>query len=304
MSSRFPLLRLPRLVLFEVFKALSIDEKIKLSLCSKKISTQINNARLYSQKVIVALDLLYKEINVYSENKKDTLEISIHPDPRKTLNSSTRQFFTACYTKGITIFWENHRDGYLSVIRHMSKMFQCKFSISKNFNSDIYQPVVSELFDLQQEFKTFTIDLNVLKDLKLWDHISTKFGLVEYLKISSFVNSDFKLVITSWPQEIIIMRSDWITLDSLLTCTCTKITLGELGNKDFDEILKKWKTGGFPKLKQLKIYSMRITNNVEHILGMNFWELSKKVIQTNDGSKKATINTGYGRVEMSVTPAE
>ncbi|EFO85094.1 hypothetical protein CRE_22055 [Caenorhabditis remanei] len=136
MSSPFPLLRLPRLVLFEVFKSLSIREKIKLSLCSKKVSTQINNARLYSQKVIVDLDLLYKEISVHSENNKDTLEIFIRPDPRNTLNSSTRHFFTACYAKRITIFWKNNRDGYLSVIRNILKMFQCKISISDNYHNN------------------------------------------------------------------------------------------------------------------------------------------------------------------------
>ncbi|EFP04497.1 hypothetical protein CRE_24293 [Caenorhabditis remanei] len=95
-------------------------KRIKLSLCSKKISTQINNARLYSQKVIVDLDMLNKEINVYSENKKDTLEISIYPGS-SFLNSSTRQFFTACYAKGIAIFWKNYREGYLYVIRHITR---------------------------------------------------------------------------------------------------------------------------------------------------------------------------------------
>ncbi|KAF1771302.1 hypothetical protein GCK72_003128 [Caenorhabditis remanei] len=294
MSSSFPLLRLPRLVLFEVFKSLSIGEKIKLSFCSKKISTQIYNCRLYSQKVIVDLDIFHQKIEVSSENNKEPFEISIRQDPRKTINSKTQHIFIACYTNGITIFWENHRDGYLSVIRHISKMFQCKFSISNNIHSDLYQPVVSELYDLQQEFKKFTIDLN----------ISSKFGLVEDLIISSIRNPGFKPVFTSWPQNINIMGSDWFTLKSILACTCITITLenSSLEIKDMNEILKNWKAGGFPNLKRLAINSLRFKNNGEQILGINWMELNRKVIQSDDGSKKATINTYRGHIEMSVTP--
>ncbi|EFP11686.1 hypothetical protein CRE_27731 [Caenorhabditis remanei] len=75
MSSPFPLLRLPRLVLLDVFKSLSIGEKINLSLCSKKIFTLINNGRLYSKKVIVDLDMTFLNIEVHSENKKDRIQI-------------------------------------------------------------------------------------------------------------------------------------------------------------------------------------------------------------------------------------
>ncbi|EFO85052.1 hypothetical protein CRE_21984 [Caenorhabditis remanei] len=110
-----PLLRLPRLVLFDVFKSLNIGEKIKLSLCSKKVSTQINNARLYSQKVIVVLDILYQEIRVYCEDNKDAFKIFNYPDSEKILNSNIQQFSIACCTvnvnsisKGVRIFWKNH----------------------------------------------------------------------------------------------------------------------------------------------------------------------------------------------------
>ncbi|EFP04500.1 hypothetical protein CRE_24292 [Caenorhabditis remanei] len=188
--------------------------------------------------------------------------------------------------------------------RYISKIFQCKFSISKNFNSDIYQPVVSELFDLQQEFKTLTIDLNVLKDRKLWDHISTKFGLVEDLSISSSFDPGFRPVLASWPQKIAIMNSDWFTLESFLACTCTRIKLGwsNFGNNDLDVILRKWKTGGFPNLERLMITSGKMKDNGEHILGMNWSELEGMVILSDDGSKKATIHTYFCSFKMSVTP--
>ncbi|EFP01929.1 hypothetical protein CRE_13782 [Caenorhabditis remanei] len=106
MSSSFSLLRLPRLVLCEIFKSLNIEEKINLFLCSWKISTQINNARLYSQKVIVDLDCLCHNIRVCSENYRDSFEISIYPDFWKRHNSNTQQFSIECR-------------GFLSVIEHL-----------------------------------------------------------------------------------------------------------------------------------------------------------------------------------------
>ncbi|KAF1771301.1 hypothetical protein GCK72_003127 [Caenorhabditis remanei] len=270
-----PLLRLPRLVLGEVFKSLNIGEKIQLSFCSKKVSTQINNARFYSQKVIVVLDCLNEKINVHSENNKETFEI--------------------------TTFWKNHRGGFLSVIRYLLKMFQCKISISNNYNSDLFQPTISMLFDLQVEFKKLTILLTGSKDHNLlWNQISKKLELVDDLKISSVPDPGFRPVFTSWSKTINIWRSYWFNLESVLTCTCSRITLelSNLGNKDLDEILKNWKAGGLPNLKHLRVESQRITNNGSTILGMAPLELREKEIQTDDGSKKATINTGYNIFEM------
>ncbi|EFO97100.1 hypothetical protein CRE_31530 [Caenorhabditis remanei] len=116
-----PLLRLPGLVLCDVFRSLSIDEKIKLSTCSKKISTQINNARLYSQRVIVNLDMINQEIRVHSENDEDKFDIFIDLDSWKIRNSRKR----------FKTYWKNYREGFLSVIRHLLKIFQCKIVIKK-----------------------------------------------------------------------------------------------------------------------------------------------------------------------------
>ncbi|KAF1771349.1 hypothetical protein GCK72_003175 [Caenorhabditis remanei] len=234
MSSPFPLLRLPRLVLCEVFKSLNIGEKIKLSFCSKKISIQINNARLYSQKVTVDLDMFHQIIKVLSENKNDTFEIfncwnyEICNKPN-SIKIEGRAVSVIFYNKAINAFWKNHQKGFLSVLRP---------------------------------------------------------------------------VFTSWPQKIYIMSSAWFTLKYLLTCTtCTRITLGGslLENHDLDETLWKWQTGGFPNLEFMKIHGRNITNNGTTILGMKLRELDRLVIQTNDGSKKATIKTGYGQAGVDAS---
>ncbi|KAF1771183.1 hypothetical protein GCK72_003009 [Caenorhabditis remanei] len=102
-------------------------------------------------------------------------------------------------------------------------------------------------------------------------------------------NARFQLVpvFNSWPQKINIRNSDWFTLKSLLACTCTTIRLEEsrLGDKDLDE-------------------SRNITSFEATILGMNLREVNGMVIQTDDGSKKATIELGQQYIEMSVTPIE
>ncbi|EFO85066.1 hypothetical protein CRE_21963 [Caenorhabditis remanei] len=310
-----PLLRLPELVLCEVFKSLSIREKILLSLCSKKISTQINNAQFYSQKVIVDLDMLYQGIRVHTENNRDSFEIYICPDSMIRRNLNTRQFFVECcivrtifIPTGISTFWKNHQEGFPSMIRHLSKMFQCKISTKSSCNeSDLFQETISNSCDLQLEFKKLATRLNGSKDQNLfWYQISSNLELVESLCISSVPDPGFSPVFTSWPQNIFIGNFDWFTVEYLLACTCTTITLEDssLENKDLEEILKIWKAGGFPNLERLKIHSRNITSTGTTILGMNSEELYKKDIETEDGSKKAFIRIRHQVLEMSVTPLE
>ncbi|EFP08667.1 hypothetical protein CRE_30558 [Caenorhabditis remanei] len=244
-------------------------------------------ARLYSQKVIVDLDILNQRIEVHSENYRDSFKISIYPDFLKRHNSNTQHF---------------------SAIEHLLKMFQCKFSTHiRLYNSDLYRPAISMLLDRQVEFKRLSIRHNGSEDENLlFNEISSNFGLVEYLRISCFSDHSFKPVFTLWPQKIIIWSSAWFTLEYLLACTCITIRLWNslLGNKDTDEILKNWKAGGFSNLEYLYIESQNIIHNEELILGMNLRELDGKVIRTDDGLKKATIKTYPESIEMSVTPFE
>ncbi|KAF1762866.1 hypothetical protein GCK72_011129 [Caenorhabditis remanei] len=297
MSSPFPLLRLPRLNLFDVFKSLDIGEKIKLSLCSKKISTEFNNARLYSQKVIVDLDILRRKIRVRSEYNEDIFDIvncyyiGISRDTQH-YQIGGRTVPVISFTKGINKYWRSQREGYLSAIRHLLKMFQCKI-------------LTDSSIDL--EFKMLTIRPNGSKNQNLvWNQIFRELELVEDFSIASILPLDFKPVFTSWPQNITIMNSDWFTLEHLLACTCTRIRLLQsyLGNNDVDEVLRKWKAGGFPNLEYLNIHSQNIGTTETTILGMNFMELDGMVIQTDDGSKKATVKAKFRNIEMSVIPSE
>ncbi|EFO85076.1 hypothetical protein CRE_22012 [Caenorhabditis remanei] len=313
MASPFPLLRLPRLALFDVFKSLSIGEKIKLSICSKKISNQINNARLYSQKVIVDLDMLNHGIRVCSENNEDKFDIFTKPGSAKSRhNSSTKHLsISCCRLRGTAILTKIR---FVSVIQHLLKMFQCKFSIRISCDcGSSYHPTIFELFDLQLEVKTLIVNLDGSKDENLlWNQMFSKFGMVEDVYISTIFDSDSSPVCTSWPQKIVILNSEWFTLDTLLACTCTSITL-EGPSLDLEVMFMKWKAGGFPNLKYLKIHGENIESIATTILGMklsemNLLELDGMVIQTDDGSKKATIRIGFclnfHRIEMSVTPFE
>ncbi|EFO85058.1 hypothetical protein CRE_21977 [Caenorhabditis remanei] len=202
----FPLLRLPRLVLFEVFKSLSVGEKIKLSICSKKISIQINNARLHSQEVIIDLDIYNRKIRVRSENNSNTFDIfncvyiGISNDPDiQHFQIGGRTVPVVPFIKGSRKHWKSQREGFLSAIRHLLKMFYCKISTDSSiYNSDLFQPIISELFDLQLEFKMLTIRPNGLKNQNfLWNQTFSKYGLVEDLCISSIVDPDFTPVFTS-----------------------------------------------------------------------------------------------------------
>ncbi|KAF1771328.1 hypothetical protein GCK72_003154 [Caenorhabditis remanei] len=309
MSSPFPLLRLPQLVLCEVFKSLSIGEKIMLSFCSKKVSIQINIAQFYSQKVQMCLDMSNQRIDIFSEDSRDLFQIAIDFN-RKINNPRIQSFSIGRYTvptsKNINTYWKNHQEGFLTVTQHLLKMFHCTISADISYNNfDLYPSTISKLFDLQAKFKTLSILLNGSQhQTLLLNQISNKFGLFEDLRIVSVANPQFIQVFNSWPHEINISSSAWFPLNYLLACTSSIITLGwsQLENKDLDVILRKWKTGGFPNLEYLYVESQSIKNNGTTILGMNSRELSGKVIQTDDGSKKATIKLGTRSIEMSVTP--
>ncbi|EFO85003.1 hypothetical protein CRE_22059 [Caenorhabditis remanei] len=159
--------------------------------------------------------------------------------------------------KGIKTFWNNHREGFLSLI------------LITTYNCYSYQSTLSELFDVQVvEFKTLTIELKGSKDEKLlWKQIISNFWQVEDLRIFSVANSGFIPVFTSWPQKINIRNSYWFTLETILACTSTTILLGRsrLENKDLDVILRKWKAGGFLTLKRLTIDSRNFTGDGEQI---------------------------------------
>ncbi|KAF1771200.1 hypothetical protein GCK72_003026 [Caenorhabditis remanei] len=163
------------------------------------------------------------------------------------------------------------------------------------------------LFDQQLEFETLCIHFKGSKDEKLlWNQISSNLRLVECLIISSSFDNDFTPVFTSWPQEIMIVRSAWFTLKSLLACASFIITLynSHLENKDMDKILREWKAGELPNLKSLTITSLEFTDDGEQTLGMNLSELNGMVLKTDDGLKMATIELGPHRIEMSVTSFE
>ncbi|KAF1771186.1 hypothetical protein GCK72_003012 [Caenorhabditis remanei] len=165
------------------------------------------------------------------------------------------------------------------------------------------------LFDLQVEFKTLYIRYKGSKDEKLfWSKmLSTNMGLIEDLRILSIYDPGFKPKFTSWPQEISFLGYDWFTVESLLACTCTNITLNKslMGNKDMDKILRKWKAGGLPNLKRLGIISLLFNDQYgERILGMDWSKLDGMVIKTDDGSKTATIDLGKHWILMSVTSSE
>ncbi|EFP04499.1 hypothetical protein CRE_24287 [Caenorhabditis remanei] len=174
------------------------------------------------------------------------------------------------------------------------KLSLCSKKISAQINiARLYSEKV--IVDLG---RVYCIYLKGSKDeIMFWNQISNKLKLVEDLELSSILKPDFNPVFTSWPQKIGIIRSAWFSLEYLLTCTCTTIELdwSHLGMTDFNTVLKNWKTGGFPNLEYLYVEGQNIQNN-----GTMNW--SRMVIQTDDGSKKATINTRYNRIKMYVTP--
>ncbi|EFO90143.1 hypothetical protein CRE_24740 [Caenorhabditis remanei] len=303
MSSPFPLLRLPRLVLFDVFKSLSIGEKIKLSLCSKKIFTLINNDRLHSPKVILYLDMAHQVIRVYSENY---FQIGIYLDRDIDNDREIQQWQIKGCTVPVTTdeptkvntFWKDLVEGFLCVTQHLMKIFQCKISTGKEcWRNGLFQPILSELFDQKLEFEKITVGLHESVDHNWLNRIFfSNLGLVEELEISDLliIPSSFIPIFPAWPRQKITIKSNasWLTLDTLFTCTCSHIHISNtnLKNKELNEILTYWMAGGLPNLEYLRIGSTKFKWDGDHILGMvpNEWE-DQHTIQTDDGSKTAEV---------------
>ncbi|KAF1771305.1 hypothetical protein GCK72_003131 [Caenorhabditis remanei] len=178
-------------------------------------------------------------------------------------------------------------------------MFQCKISTGQYcWRQELFQPILTELFDLQQEFGTITVGLHETVDHNLLNRIFSYLGLVERLEILStnfLPPSSFIPIFPPWPRQRIIIKpnSPWLTLDTLFTCTCSYIDIANtnLENKELDEILTHWKAGGLPNLKYLEIGSTKFKRNGDPILGMvpNEWE-DQTTIRTDDGSKTAEVH--------------
>ncbi|KAF1771327.1 hypothetical protein GCK72_003153 [Caenorhabditis remanei] len=315
----FPLLRLPGVVLCEVFKSLSIGEKIKLSFCSKKTSAQINSARLYSQKVIVVLGMTGKVIRVYSENETVGFYIAICTEKIDDSNIHHAQIegctvpVTTTDSEPIKIntFWKDLKEGFLSITRHLLKIFHCKISTERDsWRHELFQPILTELFNQQQVFETISIGLHESVDHNWLNRIFTYSELVEGLEIPylhSLPLSSFIPTFPPWPRQRITIKPNfsWLTLDTLFTCTCSDIYIARtnLENKDLDEILTHWKAGGLPNLEYLTIGSTKIKSDGDPILGIipSEWE-DETTIQTDDGLKTADVQLWQNYLEMQTLP--
>ena len=97
---------------------------------------------------------------MYSENIKDAFEIfncsytgTINNPDIQRCRIEERTVPVISFGKGMTVFWENDQEGFLSVIRYLLKIFRCKISINEHYKSGSYVNTISELFNLQVEFK-------------------------------------------------------------------------------------------------------------------------------------------------------
>ncbi|KAF1771318.1 hypothetical protein GCK72_003144 [Caenorhabditis remanei] len=314
----FPLLRLPGVVLCEVFKSLSIDEKIKLSFCSKKTSAQINSARLYSQKVIVVLIMTGKLIRVYSDHQPVGFYIAICTG--KIDDSNIQHVPIEGCTVPVTptepikikTFWKDLKEGFLSITRHFLKIFHCKISTERDcWRHELFHPILTELFNQQQVFETISIGLHESVDHNWLNRIFTYSELVEGLEIPylySLTPSTFIPTFPPWPRQKITIKPNfsWLTLDTLFTCTCSDIYIARtnLENKDLDEILTHWKAGGLPNLEYLTIGSTKIKFDGDPILGLvpSEWEDDEITIITDDGLKTAVVQLWQNNLEMQTLP--
>ncbi|EFO85038.1 hypothetical protein CRE_22025 [Caenorhabditis remanei] len=314
-----PLLRLPGVVLCEVFKLLSIGEKIKLSFCSKKTSAQINSARLYSQRVIVVLIMTQKVIRVYSDYQPVGFYIAICTEKIDDSNIQHARIegcsvpVTTTDSEPIKIntFWKDLKEGFLSITRHLLKIFHCKISTGRDcWRHELFEPILTELFNQQQVFEKIFIGLHESVDHNWLNRIFTYSELVEGIEIPylySLTPSTFIPTFPPWPRQEITIKPNfsWLTLDTLFTCTCSHIYIANtnLENKDLDEILTYWKAGGLPNLEYLTIGSTKIKFDGDPILGMvpSEWE-DETTIQTNDGLKTAVVQICQNYLEMLTLP--
>ncbi|ULU13535.1 hypothetical protein L3Y34_016199 [Caenorhabditis briggsae] len=240
--SRLPILRLPDLVLEEVFKEMDPFKLIEFAKCSKRLHPMI---RRIGKKFELSVDLYCKQINIYTPDKR---QWPVYFYSLESEQENAKFVKTECPTRDICI----HLFEFLLYfgcrkIRHFET---CPETI---FNT---LPIVKLLVHFKCSVKNVTFRMYKTEG-DVFKEILTSLKVTDMLSIGAAVEfpPTFEFKFVFYPKFLYIQNSHWIKMDQLFKAAnrCLKISLkkSSLTNEDLDRFLRRWQSG---KLRRMKMF--------------------------------------------------
>ncbi|CAO4363453.1 unnamed protein product [Caenorhabditis nigoni] len=248
------LLKFPTDLLRDVLKQCNPFELYCLSKCSKKaqktvkLGGKMNWTISYwgSKEIVIcgnSLDYVFKA----TEKQEDYFKIESYQGYKSMqipMEGAVELFFYVIDTLGICI------------VRKLLVQFVERFdNISK---------VAKVLMERDMEIEILSIgffqDVQVLANFM---PLINQMRITKEFELGRKFPPDFHYQLVNYPSYIQIIYAFWFDINQLLSCTSTRIVLGDsvLSNRDLNVFLRHWKTAGtFPNLQCLIIMSENIDN--------------------------------------------
>ncbi|PIC31752.1 hypothetical protein B9Z55_012341 [Caenorhabditis nigoni] len=258
LKKRFPLLKLPKIVLLECIENLDVLEIILFSLLSKRAKT-IAKLICWSP-----LDIRLK----FNETPRICLEFPTDPDRKwiidyKTNEKSSHYVFEASRSRVCRRFVPkdngNATEDSKQMIEHICELFRSPIREVQIAE----QSLIEWIINYQHEIRYVYINNNVITSIETLDGILKNLKVTECFHLGSIKTDETIQIMEPIPsRSIIVWSSHWITLPSILNGNNSVIRLfgSKLTPKDIKTILKEWQKG--TKLQHLEFLGINISTTL------------------------------------------
>ncbi|CAL2027908.1 unnamed protein product [Caenorhabditis brenneri] len=314
--SSIPVLRLPHLALIEVLKCWNPFELFTFAQCSEKAARVIPLAGTKNF-YLSCHSYAFIAINQYVFNIAKI---------RQHRGYQCRNIDCAVETKQksnfLTSFWKNEWTGFRKLCLYLSDLFQCpvaRYCHTNDVTMLQFFQFAQEIVRKRNEIKILSFDfskygrkfsngtynacLRTLSRLHVTEELHVVFRSVDFM-------NPINLAVV--PKCVHLRYAPWFTRKHLLSfenCTLVRLHETKLTNKDIDEFVNLWRSGGFSELQAMEVSSENLrhdvpiggfktlrdcsnrTRRIKKITGYTFYVPEGVVIQRNDG-KKADMRLG------------
>ncbi|PIC31640.1 hypothetical protein B9Z55_012272 [Caenorhabditis nigoni] len=260
---RFPLLKLPRVVLLECIENLDIFEIIFFSLLSKRVKSIAKS---------VCLNLL--DIHMSSTEKGPQIWFKLPNTPGLdwTIDYSTeievaaypffQSFFDGPHANHFLFIYDNGIEDLKQMVDHICEVFRSPISGIYIFDESHIE-WIERIIKFQPTDRVW-INKDIIKSVETLDRVFKNLKGTKYFRLESIsIDENFQYKEPIPFRSITIDNSHWVTLSSILNGTNSIIRLYEskFTSKDINTILKEWQTGS--KLRNLEFLLIQTTTSLD-----------------------------------------
>ncbi|PIC54459.1 hypothetical protein B9Z55_003704 [Caenorhabditis nigoni] len=249
------LLKFPTDLLRDVFKQCNPFELYCLSKCSKRARNSVKSGGKMNWKISYWGS---KEIGICGDGWNYFFEANEEPENYFKRWQLSHKYMSIEFPNGggVELFIYLIDTLGICIVRKLLVQFVERFdNISK---------VAKVLMERDMEIEILSIgffqDVQVLANFM---PLINQMRITKEFELGRKFPPDFHYQLVNYPSYIQIIYAFWFDINQLLSCTSTRIVLGDsvLSNQDLNVFFRKWKTAGaFPNLQCLIIMSENIDN--------------------------------------------